>query len=61
MGAFYDFVCALDNSFLYVKDKVHKLNVVTLFGLYVIYLHITKVCPFDSYLVNVHLSCIKNV
>ena len=33
MGAFYDFICAPDNSFLYVKDEVHKLNFVTLFGL----------------------------
>ena len=32
---FYDFVCVPDNSFLYVKDKVHKVNFVTLFGLYV--------------------------
>ena len=55
MGAFYDFVCVLDNSFLYVKDKVHKLNFVTPFELYVAYLRITKTCPFDSYLVNVHL------
>ena len=30
---FYDFVCVPDYSFLYVKDKVHKLNFVTLFGL----------------------------
>ena len=32
---FYDFVCAPDNFFLYVKDKVHKQNFVTLIGLYV--------------------------
>ena len=32
---FYDFAWAPDNSFLYVKDKVHKLNFVSLFGLYV--------------------------
>ena len=30
---FYDFVCVPDYSFLCVKDKVHKLNFITLFGL----------------------------
>ena len=53
---FYDFVCVPDNSFHYAKDKAHKLNFVTLFGLYVGIFTLTKTCPFDSYLVNVHLQ-----